>query len=158
MSPSPTVKMEALSHLIPQPWSWSLLWACPVSLKEVGHLKVNFMSDGTIIQTALPLITDGIILTNLRSNLLWAFWSWMKASNIIVSVPMANAGTLTRLSGGGTLLQCPACTRIFISIASTLALGLTQPPSQWVLGDLFLVVCNRGTNLTALPRTYLHHY
>jgi len=81
MSPSPTLRMEgggsptALPHPRTQQRSWSLLWACPVSLNEVGHLQVNFMSDETIIHTALLLMTDGIILLILCSCLLLAFRS-----------------------------------------------------------------------------------
>lgn len=85
----------------------------------------------------------------------------MKDGNITVSVHMARAGALTRLSGWktGIVLQCPAWTRkSFFSTASRLALGCTQPPIHWVLGDPVLAVCGQGMKLMACYLQHLHYF
>jgi hypothetical protein len=39
-----------------------------------------------------------------------------------------------------------------------LALGSTQPPIHWVLGDLVLLVCGPGVKLTAWRLWHLHNF
>lgn len=70
----------------------------------------------------------------------------------MVSVHMAKAGAMTRLSGWkkeGSGCNAQRKQNFFFSTASRLALGSTQPPIHWVLGDLVLLVCGPGVKLTA---------
>jgi hypothetical protein len=111
-----------------------------------------------IIHKALLLMTDGIILLILCSYLLLAFWSWMKEGNIIVSVHMAKAGALTRLSGWKTEGSC--CNAQHGQGLSSLQHPdwLWGAPSLLFIGDLVLVVCGRGVKLTAWYLQHLHNF
>jgi hypothetical protein len=163
MSLSPTLKMEAggspkaLPHLRTQQCSWSLLWACPVSLNEVRHIQVNFISYETIIHKALLLMTDRIILLILCSYLLLAFWSWMKEGNIMVSVHMGKAGALTRLSGWKTEGSCCDAQRGQGLSSLQHPDWLWGAPSLLFIGDFVLVVCGHGMKLTAWYLQHLHN-
>jgi hypothetical protein len=72
----------------------------------------------------------------------------VKDGNITVSVCMAKAGALTRLSGWKTEGLCRNAQHGQEGFSSLqhprLALGRTQPPIHWVLGDLVLVVCGQA--------------